>query len=81
MVAAAQRGEKLPARMLLSASSKARVALELLVAEARIDGEIHDDERRVLVEIAGRLGIKGDDFMTVYEAGIERADAIRKGRK
>ena len=80
MVAAAERGEDLPARMLLSASSKARTAMELLVAEARIDGEIHDDERRVLIEIGAKLGIAGDEFMTAYEAGIDRADRIRKGR-
>jgi tellurite resistance protein len=80
MLAAARRGDDLPARMLLSASPKARLALELLVAEARIDGEINDDERRVLVEIAGRLGLAGDDFMTVYEAGIARADQIRQRR-
>ena len=58
-----------------------RTPLELLVGQARIDGEISDEERSVLVRIASSLGITGDDFQTVYQAGIQRADKIRKSRQ
>lgn len=53
-------------------------AFELLVATARIDGRISDEERELLAHVAAALGIEGERFKTVYQAGIARADAIRK---
>ena len=58
----------------------ARSVFELLVALARIDGEVSDEERSVLVRIASSLGIAGAEFESAYMAGIERADTIRKSR-
>ncbi len=59
---------------------KARQAVVLLASQARIDGEISPEERRVIVRIATCLGIAGDDFRAAYEEGIKRADAIRARR-
>ncbi len=81
MVEAAERGEPLGANIMIRSWEKAQQALELLVAEARIDGEISKEERDVLVRIAVTLGITGSDFSRIYEAGIKRADDIRKARK
>lgn len=58
----------------------ARTALELLVAQARIDGQITEPERDILVRIATRLKIVGEEFKSIYQAGINRADKIRKSR-
>ena len=52
-------------------------ALKLLVATARIDGEISTEERELLVSMAGNLGVTGDDFSRVYAEGILAADEIR----
>jgi len=81
MVAAAERGDSLAYNIVMQSEKTARTALELLVAEARIDGEITEKERGLLAWIANRLGIKGDAFMDVYKAGVKRADKIRKSRK
>ncbi len=59
----------------------ARTGLELLVALARIDGEIAPEERDVLVRIALDLRIAMDEFDTIYKRGIARADTIRESRK
>lgn len=80
MLAAAVRGEKPVPNLLIRSPDKARIALELLVAEARLDGEITDEERELLVHLATRLGITGDDFQTVYQAGLARADRLRQSR-
>lgn len=53
-------------------------AVRLLVATARIDGEISVEERSVIVDVACKLGIKDDAFAEVYAAGIELADTLRK---
>ena len=50
------------------------------MAEARIDGEISEGEREVLIRLAGRLHISGDEFTALYKAGIARADKIRESR-
>jgi tellurite resistance protein len=78
MLNAAQREDTRVENILLCCGRTARTALELLVAEARIDGEISDQERDVLIRLGNRLGITGDEFQTIYQAGIARADAIRK---
>ena len=66
--------------ILMGSEGSARTALELLVAEARIDGEISAEERDLLVRLATRLNIDGDAFEDTYSAGIARADRIRKSR-
>ncbi len=55
-------------------------AFKLLVATARIDGEIADAERELLVVIASVLGITGDRFATLYREAIDQADQLRRNR-
>ena len=80
MVEAAEHNDSIADNILIRSKERAHQAFELLVAQARIDGEISKEERGVLVRIAGSLGITGDDFQTIYKAGIKRADKIRKSR-
>jgi uncharacterized tellurite resistance protein B-like protein len=61
--------------------ARARQAIVLLATQARIDGEVSPEERRVIVRIATCLGIAGDDFRAAYEEGIKRADTIRAARR
>lgn len=53
-------------------------AMQLLVATARIDGNISEKERNLLVDISSKLGIGVDDFGKIYQSGIAMADAVRK---
>jgi tellurite resistance protein len=55
--------------------------MELLVATARLDGEIADAERQLLVDIMQRLGIAAERFAAVYQRGVARADALRKAKR
>jgi len=80
MIEAAERGEDLAGSSLMSSAETARNGLELLVAQARIDGEISPEEREVLVRIAINMGIHDDEFQAIYTKGVEMADALRKGR-
>jgi len=80
MKAAALRGDDLADNICFSSPETARRALELLVAEARIDGQITDEERSLLVLVADRLNINGQEFQTIYQAGVQRADEIRRRR-
>ncbi len=59
---------------------KARQALELLVAQARIDGDISDAERALLVRIAQALQVPTEEFGDIYRSGIARADRLRRER-
>ena len=61
--------------------SNAERSLKLLVGTARIDGKITTEERELLVQYASRLGIEGDRFQQVYQAGIEAADDLRARRQ
>ena len=81
MLASAERGDSLAYDIVMQSEKSAHTALELLVAEARIDGEITEKERSLIAWIGTRLGIKGDAFQSVYKAGIARADAVRKRHK
>ena len=81
MVELVEQDDSIADNVLIRSQAKARSALELLVAQARIDGEISDEERGVLVRIATSLGITGDEFESVYRAGLERADNIRRSRQ
>ncbi len=81
MLEAAERDDSIADNILLRSPARAHAAFELLVAQARIDGEITTEERSVLVRIASSLRITGDDFQAIYEAGVKRADDIRRARK
>jgi tellurite resistance protein len=55
-----------------------KLALELLVALARLDGEITHDEREWLVDISTSLDVGPLAFSQVYRSGIARADQMRR---
>jgi len=80
MLAEAESNKSIPDNILIHNPAKAAQAFEVLVAQARLDGEISSHEREVLVRIAAALRIAADDFTNLYEAGIRRADALRKRR-
>ena len=81
MLEAAQQTQAFADNILFRSKKDARKALELLVAQARIDGEISESERNLLVRIASRLELTGAEFQSVYQAGIAQADKIRSSRK
>ena len=80
MLDAAKEGADLAGNVAMISPDASRTALELLVAQARIDGEISPKEREVIVRIAMDLGILGEEFQTIYTKGVGRADALRKAR-
>ncbi len=80
MMDSAQDDDSVADSLLIGSKEKARKAFELLVAQARIDGDISGEERDVLVRIAGSLKIAGEAFDQAYSAGLARADKIRKRR-
>lgn len=80
MLEAAQRDESMADNILIRSKERARKALQMLVAQARIDGEISAAERSVIVRIATSLNLAGDEFQSIYEGGIARADKLRKSR-
>jgi len=57
-----------------------RAAMKLLIATARIDGDISDQERELLVDMSSKLGIEANEFGRIYQEGLAAADAIRKRR-
>lgn len=81
MMEAARQDEAFADNILIRSKKDACRALELLVAQARIDGQISESERDLLVRIASRLELTGGEFQSVYQAGIARADKIRSSRK
>ncbi len=80
MLEVAAHDDSIADNILIRSSEKARSALELLVAQARIDGQISDEERSLLVRLATALGITGNDFDSAYQTGLQQADRIRKSR-
>ncbi len=60
--------------------SDPELALEMLVASARLDGDITSNEREVLIHVRGVLDIPMDEFAQVYERGIMRADTLRNAK-
>jgi uncharacterized tellurite resistance protein B-like protein len=78
MKTAALRGDDLTDNLCFSSPDTACKALELLVAQARIDGQISDEERSFLVLLADKLKIDDQTFQAVYQAGVQRANAIRR---
>ena len=59
MLEAAQKDNSTADNILIRSKERARRALELLVAQARIDGEISAEERNVIVRIATSLNLAG----------------------
>ena len=80
MLAAAEHDDSIADNILIRSKEKAEFTLKLLVATARVDGEISAEERSLLVRIASSLGITGDDFQGIYQAGIKQADDVRRLR-
>jgi len=80
MFDAAAKDETFADKLLLQPKDRAVKAVELLVGLARIDGEISSEEHELVIRIAASLGIVDDEFHQVYEAGIKRADDLRKAR-
>ncbi len=81
MIDAARNDDSIADNILIQSRDRAQAALELLVAQARIDGRISSQEREVLVRIATSLGITGEAFQRLYKAGIKRADRLRDARQ
>jgi len=80
MFDAAANDETFADNLLLQSKDRAVKAVELLVGLARIDGKVSSEERELIVRIAGSLNVVGDEFRDAYEAGIKRADDLRKAR-
>ena len=80
MVEAAEQDPNFIDGLMLKSSESAGRSIELLVAQARIDGEISQHEREVIARIAADMKISDDEFQRAYEAGIKRADRIRNRR-
>ncbi len=81
MLEAAEHDDSIADNIIIKDKATAHTAFELLVAQARIDGEISLSERELLVRIAQSLKISDVDFPVVYHAGIRRADELRKARE
>lgn len=63
------------------ATADPEFTLELLVAAARIDGEIHERERATLLQMSEKLAIPAGQFEHIFTRGVARADAVRAQRK
>ena len=75
MLETSQHDDSFADNILIRNQAKAHTAFELLVAQARIDGEISVEERELLVRIAKSLKIDDADFPVVYSAGVRRRDS------
>jgi len=64
--------------LLKSGVKDPEAAMKLLVATARIDGEVSPEEKQLLEVIAENLGLAGRQFARLYSEGILAADEIRK---
>ena len=87
MLVEAAKGTDAVENIAFRSKDAASKAFELLVAQAHIDGEVSPEEHDVLRRVAASLGIAGDefgiggnDFRSLYQRGVERAEAIRKAR-
>ena len=80
MLGAAESDPSFADKILIHSPDKARQAVEILVAEAGLDGEISPRERAVIQHIARQLKITDEELGELYEAGVRRADALRKHR-
>ena len=80
MLDAAKEDKSIADSILIKDKVKAHTAFELLVAQARIDGDISSQERELLVRVAKSLNIADEDFPVIYTAGLNRADQLRTSR-
>ncbi len=80
MFEAAANDETFADNLVLQPKDRAVKAVELLVGLARIDGEISSEERELIVRIAASVDVVDNEFRQAYEAGIKRADGLRKAR-
>jgi tellurite resistance protein len=80
MIGRARREPEMFKDLRIKDSKKARRAMALLVAQARIDGEISGAEREMLVKIALQLGIETQEFGKLYSEAITQADELRTRR-
>ncbi len=80
MFEAAANDETFADNLVLQPKDRAVKAVELLVGLARIDGEISSEERELIVRIAASVDVVDNEFRQAYEAGIKRADDLRKAR-
>ncbi|MBN1346050.1 MAG: hypothetical protein JXQ73_25405 [Phycisphaerae bacterium] len=81
MMDRAQRDPDMHKDLHIRSGGKARKIMEFLVAQARIDGEITNEERDMLVKICLQLGIDTDEFGQIYAQGVAKADELRKRRR
>lgn len=79
MLKAAEQNPSFTDNILIFAPDKARRALEVLVAQAGLDGDVSPHERTVIERIAKQFKISGAEFNEVFNAGVRRAEALRKG--
>ena len=56
-------------------------AMELLVGAARIDGEISEEERQLLVHVAAVWDIPNEEFIETFKRGLATADRLRAKRR
>lgn len=81
MIARASSDPSTRERLFQVASADPHLTLELLVAAARIDGEIHDEEQAALTQLAERLDVPVSEFDEIYARGIARADKLRGNKR
>ena len=80
MLGAAESDPSFADSIIIHSPDKARLAVEILVAQAGLDGEISPRERMVIQRIARQLKITDEELGELYEAGVRRTDALRKHR-
>jgi len=80
MLKVAEQTPSFADNILIYAPDKARRAIEMLVAEAALDGNISPPERAIIERIAGQLKIAAVEFEDAWTAGTRLADTLRKRR-
>lgn len=81
MIDRARREPEMYKDLRIADRRKARRVMVLLVAQARIDGEISEEERELLVRISMQLGIDTEEFGQIYAEGVAQSDGLRQRRK
>lgn len=54
--------------------------MKLLIAAARVDGDIHEREREILVQVMVKLGISVERFGELYKEALALVDSLRRRR-
>ncbi|MCB9850535.1 MAG: hypothetical protein H6817_07505 [Phycisphaerales bacterium] len=81
MVASALHDEAAREGLFRIAAADPELTLELLVSTAQIDGAVHEDEQRVLLQMAEKLDIPVSQFDEIFARGIARAEKIRNSKR